>query len=125
MMRTPDETRDLVRHYVDRMCNSDIDAIIELFADDATAEDPVGGDVQRGIDAVRAFYATNAPLLQVEITGPICVAANTCAFPLTAELNTGDSKLYLDAVDVMSFDDQGKINSMKAFWNPEEFRPQR
>ena len=66
-----------------------------------------------------------APLLQVEITGPICVAANQCAFPLVAELTMGEQVQYLDAVDVLQFNDEGKIVSMRAFCNPEEMRAEK
>jgi steroid delta-isomerase len=124
-MRSPDETRKLVHSYIEMMCSTDIDGIAALFAEDASAEDPVGGDIQTGIEAVRNFYATNAPALQLELTGPICVAGKECAFPITAAVTIGNSKSYLDAVDVFSFGDDGKITKMRAFWNPAELRPER
>jgi steroid delta-isomerase len=124
-MRSPEDTRKLVHSYIEMMCSTDIDGIAALFADNATAEDPVGGDTKTGIDAVRDFYATNAPALHVELTGPICVAGNECAFPVLATLTIGDNKSYLDAVDVFSFGDDGKITTMRAFWNPAELRPER
>ena len=124
-MPSPSELRDIVTRYVAMMCESDIDGIIALYADDATAEDPVGGEVQNGVEAIRAFYGMTAPLLKVELAGPICVAGNECAFPLLAELTMGEDISYLDATDVLSFDDDGKITRMRAYWNPEELRPQR
>jgi steroid delta-isomerase len=107
------------------MCQSDIEGIMALYADDATAEDPVGGDVQEGSEAIKNFYSMTAPLLQVELTGPICVAGNECAFPLLAQLTMGEDISYLDATDVLTFNDDGKISRMRAYWNPEELRPQR
>jgi steroid delta-isomerase len=124
-MPTPEEIRGVVRRYVEMMSDSDIDGTLALDAEDATAEDPVGGQVQKGIEALRNFYALTAPALQVELNGPICVAGHDCAFPLLAELTMGDAKQYLDATDVFSFDDEGKISSMRAFWNPAELRPTR
>lgn len=124
-MPSPEEIRNTVHAYLDMMCRSDIDGIMTLYADDATAEDPVGGEVQRGIEALRTFYAAAAPALQVELVGPICVAGNECAFPLLAELTIGDQTSYLDATDVLSFGEDGKITAMRAYWNPAELRPQR
>ena len=124
-MLTPEEIRATVHSYVDMMCRSDIDGIIALYADSATAEDPVGGEVQQGIEALRNFYSLTAPMLQVELNGPVCVSGNECAFLLQAELTMGDSKSYLDATDTFSFGDDGKITSMRAYWDPAELRPER
>ena len=124
-MPTPEEIRSAVHSYVEMMCKSDIDGILALYADDATAEDPVGGEVQKGVEALRNFYTLTAPALQVELNGPICVAGRECAFLLLAELTMGDAKQYLDATDVFTFNDEGKITSMRAYWNPAELRPTR
>jgi steroid delta-isomerase len=124
-MPTPDQIRALVTSYVEMMCNSDVEGIMALYADDATAEDPVGAEPLKGVDALREFYSMTAPALQVELTGHICVAGNACAFPLLAELTMGDAKSYLNATDLFTFNEDGKITSMKAYWNPEELRPER
>jgi len=63
-MPTANEIRAIVSNYIDMMCASDIDGIMALYADDCTAEDPVGGTVQEGAEAVRAFYSFAAPMLQ-------------------------------------------------------------
>lgn len=124
-MPSPNEIRATIESYIEMMCQSDIEGIMALYADDATAEDPVGGDVQQGSEAIKNFYSMTAPLLQVELTGPICVAGNQCAFPLLAQLTMGEDISYLDATDVLTFNDDGKISRMRAYWNPEELRPQR
>ena len=124
-MPSPEEIRDVMKRYVQLMCESNADAIVELYADDATAEDPVGGQVIRGREALHGFYAATSPNLQVEITGPICVAGKECAMPMLAELTINDQKSYIDVIDVMTFDDDGKITSMRAFWNPADMRASR
>jgi steroid delta-isomerase len=124
-MPSPEEIRSTVERYIAMMCTSDVDGISELYAINATAEDPVGGEVQQGKEAITAFYGMTAPLLQIELTGPICVAGNQCAFPLLAALTMDGNTSYLDATDVLSFGEDGKITSMKAYWNPAELRPER
>jgi steroid delta-isomerase len=124
-MPTPEQIRSTVLSYIDMMCRSDIDGIMALYADEATAEDPVGGNLVQGVEALRNFYAMVAPALQVELQGPICVAGNQCAFPLLAQLTMGDAAQYLDATDIFCFNEVGKITSMRAFWDPAELRAQR
>ena len=124
-MPTPDEIRAAMQRYAKLMCDSDADGIAALFSEDCFVEDPVGGDPIRGLDAVRGFYAATSPNLHVEVSGPICVAGNGCAVPMVAELTMNDQKSYIDVIDVMTFDDGGKITSMKAYWSPMEMRPTR
>ena len=124
-MPSPPEIRNIVTSYVEMMCDSRVDDIMELFDHQATAEDPVGGELVQGIEALRSFYGAAAPLLQVELSGPICVAGNQCAFPVVAQLTMGDNVSYLDATDIFVFNEAGKITSMRAFWSPQELRPQR
>jgi steroid delta-isomerase len=101
-MPSPAEIRAIVASYVEMMCDTRVDDIMELFDHQATAEDPV-----------------------VELSGPSCVAGNQCAFPVLAQLTMGDNISYLDATDIFVFNEEGKITSMRAFWNPEELRPER
>lgn len=124
-MPAPEEIRSTVHAYIDMMCKSDIDGIMGLYAEDATAEDPVGGLPIEGIEALRNLYAMAAPALHLELQGPICVAGNQCAFLLLAQLTLGEKAQYLDATDILSFNEEGKITSMRAYWNPAELRGER
>jgi steroid delta-isomerase len=124
-MPSPEEIRSVMERYAKLMCDSDADGIAALYSDDCFVEDPVGGDPIRGLEAVRGFYAATSPNLQVEVSGPICVAGNQCAMPMLAELTMNDQKSYIDVIDVMNFDDDGKITSMKAYWSPMDMRATR
>ena len=124
-MPSPEEIRDTVECYVKLMCESDADGIVELYAADATVEDPVGGNVIQGHEAIRSFYAAAAVNLQLELTGPVRAAGKECAMPMLAVLTVNDQKHYIDIIDVMAFDDEGKITSMRAFWNPADIRTTR
>ncbi|MBW2382240.1 MAG: nuclear transport factor 2 family protein [Deltaproteobacteria bacterium] len=124
-MPTPDEIRNVMQSYIKALSAGDVESILDLYADECTVEDPVGGTILRGRESLQSFYSATAPALYVEITGPICVASNQCAAPLVAELTTPDAKMYADVIDVMSFNDAGKITSMRAYWSPAELRPTR
>ena len=122
-MPSPHDIRETVRHYVKLLSAGDADGIIALFAEDPTVEDPVGVTTISGRQAVRDFYAGMSGKLQVQLTGPIRVAGTECAFPMLARAELGGPATEMDVIDVMAFDDDGKIASMRAFWNPGEMRP--
>jgi steroid delta-isomerase len=123
-MPTPDEIRAAIQEYIKCMCASDIDGIIALYTEDAFVEDPVGADPKEGREALREFYGGSAPKLQVELTGPICIAGLHCAVPMLAELTLSpEAKFHVDVIDVMQFNAEGKIRSMQAYWDPAAMRP--
>ena len=121
-MLDADQIRDAMTRYVKLLCDGDVEGIMALYGPEPRVEDPVGGPAQVGREAVRAFYAAATPMLQAEITGPIRVAGQECAVPMLAEIDHGDRKSYIDVIDVMRFDDDGKVVSMRAYWNPNEMR---
>ena len=63
-----------VETYITSFSKPDVEAIVGLYADNATIEDPVGTPLKEGIDAVREFYTgAVANGAQLEATGtPRC-----------------------------------------------------
>ena len=119
-----------IRATVDAYCaaftSGDRAAYVGLFADGAWIEDPVGTPRHEGHDALGAFFdqmSGMADSIELRITGPVRVAAGECAFPMQARPTMGGTTLCVDIIDVMTFDDDGKITSMRAFWDPAEMRP--
>ena len=45
------------------------------------------------------------------------IAGNTAAFLFTLLTKAGDKEMELSPIDVMEFDDDGNIVSMKAYWS--------
>ena len=122
-MPSPDEIRAAIESYVKLLCAGDADGILSLYADHPSVEDPVGRDPVVGRDAVRAFYAAAAGRVRVQLTGPIRVAGREAAFPMLAHVDFGERQVEMDVIDVMAFEDDGRIASMRAFWSPAEMRP--
>ena len=121
----PDEIRTAVERYVAYLSAGDVDGIMGLYASAASVEDPVGGKPVVGAEAVRAFYAGAAGKLKVTLTGAIRVAGSECAFPMLARVDLGGREVEMDVIDVMKFDDAGKVVGMRAFWSPGDMRPAR
>ncbi len=116
----PDEStmKAAMQAYVDHFNRSDAAALADLFADDATVEDPVGSPVKRGKAEIAAFYkmavATGARL---ELAAPVRAShGNAAAMAFNVRLNMPEGKAHIQVIDVMTFDDAGKFASMRAYW---------
>ena len=108
--------------YLAAVTAGDVDAIMDLYADEPAVEDPVGSPVKVGRDAVRAFYeGTTNVSLKLSRIGPVCVAENRAAFLFRIDVDLGDQTLSLASTDVMTFDDAGKVTAMIAYSDAEAF----
>jgi steroid delta-isomerase len=79
-----------------------------------------------GHDGIGQFFDESSGLadsIELRLTGPVRVAAGEGAFPMQARPNLGGTTYCVDIIDVMTFDDAGKITTMRAFWDPAEMRP--
>jgi steroid delta-isomerase len=113
-----EEVKRAVERYVATLGDDRAASIAELFAEDAVFEDPVGGDVRRGREAIRAFYESalgNQSVSSELIT--LRVSGGEAAFHFRLEVG---GRIRIDIIDVMRFDDAGAITSMKAYWSPED-----
>ena len=110
-----------VNRYLELLAKAHADDIADLYAADATVEDPVGGEVHIGRQAILGFYS-NVPGDNNE-TELITLRAlgNEAAFFWRLIVNPGEGggKMTIEIISVMTFDDEGKIASMKAYWGPE------
>ncbi|MFV0315717.1 MAG: nuclear transport factor 2 family protein [Microthrixaceae bacterium] len=101
--------------YIELVGSEDLDAMMDLFADNPSIEDPVGSERLEGRDAVRGFYASLPDAgVTAKLTGPVCTVpdARSAAFPF--DIDTAG--LVMSVIDVMTFDDDGKVTSMTAYW---------
>ncbi len=125
-MPTPDQIRATIDRYTECMSANDKQGWLDLFAPDATVEDPVGTDVRRGVDQISEFWdivhQLSESILLVR-TGPVRVAGAEAAFPMQAVNDLGGTKMAVDIIDVMTFDDDGRITTMRAFWDAAEMHP--
>jgi steroid delta-isomerase len=121
----PNHIRELYDRYPDLVTKGDVDAIVALYAEDATIEDPIGSPLHRGIAAVRAFYEGSVKMggVAMKRTGPVRVAGSEAATPLIVKIGPAGSQQVIDIISVMTFDDDGRITSMRAYWSPDAIRP--
>lgn len=115
--------RQVYERYPEMVTKGDVDGIVELYAEDATIEDPIGSELLRGREAVRTFYKASAGTITMKQTGPVRVAGSEAATPLVVLLGPEGDQKALDIISVMAFDEAGKITSMRAFWSFDAMRP--
>lgn len=109
-----------VRRYLELVGEGRADDVVALYAGDATVEDPVGGDVHIGRHAIRGFYAN---IENIKSRGEIVTLralGHEAAFFWRLVVDLGDAgRMSIDIISTMSFDSEGKIAAMKAYWGPE------
>ncbi len=109
---------DTVNRYLELVAGGGADDIVELYADDATVEDPVGGEVHIGRQAIHGFYsAVNNVERRCELV-TLRVCGNEAAFHFRLTVAAGEHRMVIEPIDVMAFDEHGKIAAMKAYWSP-------
>ncbi len=109
-----------VEHYIQALSAHDLAAIDNLFADDATVEDPVGSELITGKAAILRFYEVGfSSGISARLEGTVRLAANHAIFPFVVELNPGNGEVRIEIIDQFTFNDDNKITAMKAFWSEE------
>ncbi|QYJ02895.1 nuclear transport factor 2 family protein [Nocardioides panacisoli] len=109
-----------IQRYVDLVATGTADEVVALYADGATIEDPVGSGVLDTPAAIAEFYAAVEPLEQRSRLGEVRIAGNEAAFGFELVTQAGGRTFTLAPIDVMSFDDEGRITSMRAYWSTED-----
>lgn len=118
-MATPEDIRNVVQQYVDRVAAHQPDKVAELFADGATIEDPVGTELKADRAAIIDFFAVIAGMEETATELRWCkVAADTAVFEFRLSVSTAGQGYEVSPIDIMVFDDDAKIVSMRAVWDP-------
>jgi len=120
MAASKERILDVINSYVDLVANGTADEIVALYADGATVEDPVGSEVRTTRESIREFYATLEGLEQQGMVLTARVAGGEAAFQFELATKSGEQTFTLAPIDVMTFDDEGRITSMKAYWSDDD-----
>ncbi len=119
-MPSADQMKQTVSRYLELVDHGTAEELAELYAANATLEDPVGSDPKLGRDAICEFYKV---IEQVERSAKLVslhAAGDTAVFEFRIVTVFGDTTVELTPADIMTFDDDGKIASMRAVWSAED-----
>ncbi|MFL6055707.1 MAG: nuclear transport factor 2 family protein [Actinoallomurus sp.] len=114
-MPTEAEMKATLQRYLDALNAADADAVVALFAEDAVVMDPYGKAPHEGRAAIAKFF------------GDVCQSGATATLDTPIRGSYGDRAAmaftvhvgddwHIRVIDVMTFDDTGKIIRMEAYW---------
>jgi steroid delta-isomerase len=117
-MPSQDEMKAIADAYVDAYKRNDKQGVIDLFRPDAIFEDPVGQPAHIGHEGIGAFWDQSHALAQIELRQKdVIVCGSEMVMIFEVHATVGDSTMVIDAVDVFVIGDDGKITSLKAYWD--------
>jgi steroid Delta-isomerase len=94
---------------------------VKIFANDVVIEDPVGsGAIYRGIEAVSATFwdRSQGAKPRLQLTEEVIVSGKEAVAILSAEVGPESARRKLaPIVDHFTFNEDGKVASMRAFFN--------
>ena len=101
----------------------DAEAIAGTFAEDGTTYDPVGSEGVTGREAIREFF--NSIIKNFKSVAlnedSIFVAGDGAAVKWTGKGTSANGKnVNFEGIDVFEVDADGKIRTLRAYWNPAE-----
>ena len=120
MPASRDQILATIQKYVDLVAGGTTAEVVALYAEGATVEDPVGTEVRTTRESITEFYGGLEALEQQGTLVSARVAGNEAAFQFELVTKAGDQTYTLAPIDVMTFDDDARITSMRAFWSGED-----
>ena len=116
--------QDVIEGYLAALRHGDLAAVVALYAQDASIEDPVGSEPIVGHDAIREFYrAAIGSITEASLSGQIRVAGCEAAFPFEIGMNYNGHKMAMSIIDTFVFNSEGKVVKMRAYWSEANMRP--
>ncbi len=124
-MPSPEQVQAAVDAYVGAYKENDKAAFLGAFADNGVIEDPVGTAPHAGRDARSAFWDMVHQLTaQISFdVKDVVVCGSEAAMVFRIHAGNADAGVVIDAVDIFQVDDDGKIASMRAFWDMSRATP--
>jgi steroid delta-isomerase len=114
-MSSPEDNARTVNRYLQAVSKGQPENIAALYAEDATVEDPVGGEVHIGRQAIRGFYKAVEGANSTTEVVTLRALGNEAAFFWKLSIHA----MTIEIISTMTFDDEGRISSMKAYWGPD------
>ena len=119
----PDRISRVVRGYFLAIRAMDAEAFANSFAEDGTTYDPVGTPGVTGHDALREFLQSICKSFKsVGLTEDhVFVAGNGAAVKWTGKGTSNNGReVRFEGIDVIEVNADGKIQTVRAYWNPAE-----
>ncbi len=116
-----------LKEYIDSLRSMEPERFANEYAEEGTAEDPVGGPVVRGRDNLVAFLKQvkkGMKLLDLTPEMTIIAPPEAAVKWKTRGVTQGDKEAFFNGITLFKFAEDGKILQMRAFWDPKEVAKQ-
>jgi steroid delta-isomerase len=117
---TVETMRAAVDQYLALVATGTAEQITDLYAADASLEDPVGSAPHHGRDAILTFYKVIEPIRRSTELISFKAAGNVAVFAFRIVTYFDKLTVELEPTDIMEFRADGLINRMRALWGPED-----
>lgn len=125
--QAPDEAmmKAALQAYADRINAGDAPGVLALFAPDAVIEDPIGTPLKTGADLPRWFADTVAFGTRITPVAPLRGShGNEALLVFDVEFTPpGGERLRIRSADACTFNAEGLITSLRAYWGPGDLSP--
>lgn len=122
----PERMREAIRKYAEYQGAGDVAGILTLFTPDAFIRDPANGPEHRGHAALAEYYRAgqeaSGGMIEMILENEIRIAGNQAAANFIVRTARNQPVFRVASTDVMTFNDEGLITSMVAYWGPENFQ---
>ncbi len=125
-MPTPEQIAAVIDAYVDGYRRNDKQAVLDLFHPEAVWHDPVGQPPHVGHAGVGEFWDSTHAMADSIVLEPryVAVGGDEGAMAFEIHVSMGDNTMIMDAVEIFTVDDAGKIVLLKAYWDMTKARQQ-
>ncbi len=73
-----------------------------------------------GTHAIRGFYSAVAGFERACELVSLRVSGNEAALQFRLTVTAGDNAMRVEPIEVMVFDDRGKVSAMKGYWSADD-----
>lgn len=119
---SPETIQAVIQQYFAASRSEDkAEGMVVCFAEDTVSYDPVGAPALQGHSQLREFFQGVAALFtKVELSEDfISINGNEAAVKWTGRgIGQNGQAVTFEGIDLFEFNSEGKIQSMRAYWNP-------
>ena len=124
---SPEVVAKTVKAYFAAIRAMDIPACVDTFASDAVTHDPVGSPPNEGRKKISEFFQNiMGAFKEVGLTeDEVFIAGNGAAVRWSGRgISQSGHKVHFEGIDVITLNEDGKIQTLHAYWNPAEMMAQ-